>query len=108
MAQSFTATGDGALADARAQRRRVLVTGAAGNIGSYFAEHSHDRYDLRLMVREQDDKEDVDAIRGFGEVVVASLDDLERMKEISTGIDTMLHLAANPDASATWDSILPD
>ena len=36
-------------------RRTVIVTGAAGRIGSYFAEH-HDRnkYDLRLMVREAD------------------------------------------------------
>src|SRR4051812_29135218 len=32
-------------------KRKVLVTGAAGNIGSYFAEHSHNRYALRLMVR---------------------------------------------------------
>ncbi len=29
----------------------MLVTGAAGNIGTYFAEHSHRRYELRLMVR---------------------------------------------------------
>jgi UDP-glucose 4-epimerase len=108
MAQSFTAAGAGALADAVAKRRRVLVTGAAGNIGSYFAEHSHPRYDLRLMVREKDPKEDVDAIREFGEVVVADLGDLDRLKEMAQGIDTMLHLAANPNASATWDSILPD
>ena len=39
MSKSFTATRDGALADANpTARRRVLVTGAAGNIGSYFAE----------------------------------------------------------------------
>ena len=31
-------------------RRKVLVTGAAGRIGSYFAENSHQKYDLRLMV----------------------------------------------------------
>ena len=44
MAQSFTATGTGALAKTgESTRRRVLVTGAAGNIGSYFAEHSHGR-----------------------------------------------------------------
>ena len=39
MAHSFTAKSDGSL-DCRTSgtRRRVLVTGAAGNIGSYFAE----------------------------------------------------------------------
>lgn len=34
--------------------RLVLVTGAAGNIGKYFAEHSNKKkYKLRLMVRYQ-------------------------------------------------------
>ena len=32
-------------------RRKVLVTGAAGRIGSYFAAHAHDHYDLRLTDR---------------------------------------------------------
>src|SRR5438552_3914158 len=66
MVQSFTPVDDQSLPkiDPR-KRRRVLVTGAAGNIGSYFAEHSHDRYDLRLMVRLQEKKEKVDAISGF-------------------------------------------
>jgi nucleoside-diphosphate-sugar epimerase len=86
----------------------VLVTGAAGNIGSYFAEHSRHRYDLRLMVREKEDPADVEKIRGFGEVVAAELHDLERMKAICEGIDTVLHLAANPSPSATWDSVRDD
>src|SRR5215218_4281375 len=108
MAHSFTTTKDGALADTSNKRRKVLVTGAAGNIGSYFAEHSHDRYELRLMVRPQDEKGDVEAVRKFGEIVVAELSDLERMKEICRGIDTVLHLAANPSPSTTWDSAVSD
>src|SRR4051812_37134415 len=108
MVQSFTAQNAGALAETSRVRRKVLVTGAAGNIGSYFAEHSHRRYDLRLMVRPQDDKPDVDAIRELGEVVVAELANLERMKEICRGIDTVLHLAANPSPNTTWDSALND
>ena len=88
--------------------RKVLVTGAAGNIGSYFAEHAHRRYDLRLMVRENEDKGDVDRIRSFGEVVAAELSQLDRLKEICRGIDTVVHLAANPSPSATWDSVLSD
>jgi nucleoside-diphosphate-sugar epimerase len=106
MAQSFTAKEE--LADAPRVRRKVLVTGAAGNIGSYFAEHSHRRYDLRLMVRDADERGDVDAIRKFGEVVVAELAQLDRLKEICQGIDTVLHLAGNPHPSATWDSIRDD
>ena len=104
MPQSFSATGTGALGTTSGnRRRRILVTGAAGNIGSYFAEHAHDRYELRLMVLPSDD---ATAIQPFGEVVTGDLLDLDRMKELCTGIDTVVHLAANPDPSATWDSLL--
>ncbi len=104
MPQSFSATGTGALGTTSGNRRRhILVTGAAGNIGSYFAEHAHDRYELRLMVLPSDD---ATAIQPFGEVVTGDLLDLDRMKELCTGIDTVVHLAANPDPSATWDSLL--
>src|SRR4051812_7342163 len=99
MAQSFTATEDGALAETNHRRRKVLVTGAAGNIGSYFAEHSYRRYDLRLMIREGDDRSKVD---GRGEVVVGDITDLERMKEVSQGMDTVVHLAANPSPNTAW------
>lgn len=105
MAQSFTATADGALAKAARKRRKVLVTGAAGNIGSYFAEHSHQHYDLRLMVRSKDDAE---ALKKFGEIAMGELSDLDRLKEICRGVDTVLHLAGNASPNATWDSVIRD
>ena len=86
-------------------RRRVLVTGAAGNIGSYFAEHARDRYELRLMVRDGDD---VAKIKDFGETVTGTLDDLDFLKRACEGVDSVLHLAANPSPEGTWDSILED
>jgi UDP-glucose 4-epimerase len=104
MSQSFTATADGALADADPKkRRRVLVTGAAGNIGSYFAEHSHGKYELRLLVRDPDDRSKMER---FGEVVVGDITDLDRMKEVCKGIDTVLHLAANPSPNTAWSDAL--
>jgi nucleoside-diphosphate-sugar epimerase len=84
-------------------KRRVLVTGAAGRIGSYFAEHTFRHYNLRLMIAEG---EDAEAIERFGEVVTADLLDLERMKVIFQGIDTVVHLAADPSPSATWESVV--
>jgi dTDP-4-dehydrorhamnose reductase len=112
MAHSFTAKAAGSLACApQQQRRKVLVTGAAGNIGSYFAEQSHQKYDLRLMVRPSDDekkKESVDKIRRFGEVVVGELSELEKLKAFCRGVDTVVHLAANPSPNATWDSVCSD
>ncbi|HVF09633.1 MAG TPA: NAD(P)-dependent oxidoreductase [Abditibacteriaceae bacterium] len=104
MAQSFTATGTGALAKTEdGARRRVLVTGAAGNIGSYFTEHSHQNYELRLIVLESDD---ATKIEGFGEIVKGDLLDLDRLKELCAGMDTVLHLAADPSPAATWKSVI--
>lgn len=111
MAQSFTLEDNGFRQAADPEHegnppvRRLLITGAAGRIGSYFAKH-HDpaKYALRLMVRESD--EDVDAIRPFGEVVVGDIHDFEGLKRLTEGIDTIVHFAANPSASATWTSLL--
>ncbi len=104
MTLSFTAARAGALAktDPNA-RRRVLVTGAAGRIGAYFAEHGHQKYDLRLMVHSA--KPD-SPLAGWGEVVVGELSDLDRLKEYCRGIDTVVHMAGEPNASATWAGLL--
>ena len=84
--------------------RGVLVTGAAGNIGRYFAENSGGRYRLRLMVRET---EDGNALASFGEIVTGDLSNLDVLKELCRGVDTVVHLAGAASPSATWDEILP-
>lgn len=86
-------------------RRTVLVTGAAGRIGSYFAEHSQRQYDLRLMVQPGEEK--TSQLKSFGEVVEADLSDLARLKELCQGIDTVVHMAGDPSPNATWESLLP-
>jgi nucleoside-diphosphate-sugar epimerase len=104
MSSSFTISGDIPLAESRVKQRRVLVTGAAGNIGSYFAEHAHQKYALRLLVLESDDPSN---IQSFGEVVTGDIRDLARMREVCQDIDTVVHLAADPDPSALWSNLLP-
>lgn len=89
---------------AGASRRRILVTGAGGTIGRYFVEHAPDRYDLRLLTR---DAEEAEPVRDRGEVVHADITDLGAMKQACEGIDTVLHLAASPSPTATWDELLP-
>ncbi len=83
---------------------RVLVTGGAGNIGSYFAEHAGDRYDLTLLCHERDDTSKVGTL---GKVIVSDVTRLEDCIKACQDIDVVLHLAADPSPSATWDSLLP-
>jgi nucleoside-diphosphate-sugar epimerase len=86
-----------------AGKRKVLVTGASGNIGSHFSRLVKDRYQLTLMVR---DRHKAQGIEDCGEVVEASLNAPARLVEISQGIDTIVHLAADPSAIAEWPSLL--
>lgn len=85
----------------------MLVTGAAGNIGSYFCRHAHQKYELRLLERKRESIDEEGDLAGLGEVVIGDVDDLPFMKRACAGIDTVLHLAADPSPSATWDSLLP-
>ena len=103
MAQSFSATETGALAELNQTRRRVLVTGAAGRIGSYFATHNEGKHELRLMIREGDDASEIE---NLGEVVTADLGDLESLKTFCEGIDTVVHMAGDPSPEATWTDLL--
>lgn len=84
--------------------RKVVVTGAAGRIGSFFAEHSHDRYDLTLIDRPG--TAGLDALGSFGRVETADLSELDRLKDLFAGHDTLVHLAADPSPRATWDSVV--
>jgi NAD(P)-dependent dehydrogenase (short-subunit alcohol dehydrogenase family) len=91
-------------------KRRVLVTGGAGNIGSYFATHSADRYDLVLGVHpdELDDAKANSDLAAAGRIEPMQLGDLDRLKALCEGVDTVVHLAANPSPATAWSSALQD
>jgi uronate dehydrogenase len=88
------------------RRKRVLVTGAAGRIGSYFAEHSSRKYELRLMDR--DFGASRQKMSGYGELVEGSLNDLSFLKKSCEGVDTMVHLAGKANPAAVWQDLLQD
>ena len=78
--------------------RSVLITGANGNIGKKLREAWVEVYDLVLI----DQKPDPDD----PEVVEADLSVLnENWFTQFHGVDTVIHLAANPDADATWEDL---
>lgn len=83
-------------------KRKVLITGAAGRIGSCLTAQWKDKYDLVLTdVREP--KETF----GFPFTQV-NLSDFEAVRPLLNGVDTVVHLGADPSMEAPWESLLPN
>lgn len=80
---------------------KVLITGAAGRIGSFLTNHLTDRYEFVLT-----DIIPPAHLHGH-RFVQADIADLEAMRAVCTGIDTVVHLAADPNMEANWESLLP-
>ena len=77
-------------------RKRVLITGAAGFIGSYIRQNYGDRYIMRLA-----DITEIDNPGGH-EVMKADIADLDQMQRACEGMDTVVHLAADRSPSADF------
>ena len=78
-------------------RRRVLITGADGIIGSVVRDRLADRYELRLMTHGP----------ASYESVVADVTDLDAIRPAFDDVDAVVHLAGNPSVSASWADLLP-
>lgn len=84
------------------EKKRVLITGAAGRIGSAFRRDYGGHYRFRLA-----DRRPV-AHPGGHETYSADLVQLDEARRACEGVDTVLHLAADPSARATfYDTLLP-
>lgn len=83
-------------------KRKVLLTGGAGRIGTAFRKQYDDRYDFRIVDRREADEP------GRHETYVADLVNLDEARKACEGIDTIVHLAADPSPSAKfYESLLP-
>src|SRR5439155_11826085 len=79
-----------------AELRRVLVTGAAGRIGSDFRRLYGERYQFRLM-----DRRPIADPAGH-ETMEGDLANLEVARQACAAMDTVLHLAADANADADF------
>ncbi len=80
------------------QKKKVLVTGAEGVIGTAFRQHYGNRYDIHsLTLTPQDFPSHV-----------ANIADFDAMRPAFNGMDAVVHLAASIDVRTPWEDILPN
>ena len=82
------------------KKRRVLITGAAGRIGSSLAEQLKDRYDLRLHYHHT-----VPEQKPVDDFVIADVSKYDEIAPAMEGIDAVVHMAGDPSTRATWESV---
>ena len=76
------------MSDQGVKRKRLLITGAGGRVGTALRTHLRDRYDLRLLdIKPIPDADPAD------QQVVADVSRLDDMVEATVGIDAIAHLA---------------
>lgn len=80
---------------------RVLLTGAAGNIGGLVIKHLAKRYDWILT--------DLHPPRNTHGLpfLQADITQIDTLRPLCQQVDTILHLAGEPSPEATWESLLP-
>jgi nucleoside-diphosphate-sugar epimerase len=79
------------------EKARVLVTGAAGQIGGIVRSKLGYRYDLVGL-------DLIDC--GWPNSHVADLSDLDAMRPAFDGVEVVVHLGADPSPKASWESTL--
>lgn len=82
------------------EKMKVLITGAAGNIGSVLVKGLRDKYHIRGFDRvEMPDLEDQ---------IVGDVANFDTMLKTTEGIEAVIHLAAIPSGATPWEEILPN
>lgn len=83
-------------------QKRVLITGAAGRIGSAFFRAKQDTFAFRLTDLPSK-RLDVAAPHDF---VAADLRELEQCEDLCEGVNTVVHLAGIPTPDASFEDVL--
>jgi len=78
--------------------KKILITGAAGNIGSILVDGLKHKYEIRGL--------DCKPMPEIKDSIVASLSDKEALVEAAKGVDAIIHLAAIASGNAPWEVVL--
>ncbi len=78
----------------------VLLTGAAGRVGSAIRDGIGKNYDFRLLDREPP------AEPVSHPLIIGDITDRETLEEAMEGVEVVVHLAGDPRTHAPWESVL--
>ena len=78
-------------------KKKVLITGGAGTIGTVTRPPLLERFDLSVL-----DLKEVDGVESH----VADISDLDAIKPAFEGKEVVVHLGGDPSGQAPWDSVL--
>lgn len=83
------------------EKRKVLITGAGGRIGSHLAATLNETYDLRLLYNKtQPETPPVD------DWFVADIADFDAVRPALDGVDAVVHLAAQGSPYGLWPEVM--
>jgi uronate dehydrogenase len=83
--------------NAESDMKRILLTGAAGRIGTSLRNSLGHTYHFRCL--------DTEPVGNETDSVVASLMDFEHLSEAMKDMDSVVHLAANPGLDQPWAEV---
>ncbi|MFB6136939.1 MAG: NAD-dependent epimerase/dehydratase family protein [Halobacteriaceae archaeon] len=82
----------------------VLVTGTYGRCGTAIIDHLDDHPDYDFTYLNRSDRDDNHPYGGY-DTVVANVDDYDAIRPAFEGKDAVVHLAAYPSVSSTWEDV---
>ena len=80
--------------------KNILLTGAAGSIGTSLRNQLSKKYNFRCL--------DIKKTKNEKEVVVANITNFKAVLSSMDGIDAVVHLAANPNDTQSWNDVYHD
>ena len=82
-------------------RKKIMITGAAGNIGKVLKAGLEKWYRLRLLYHQN-----ILPAESDEEVCIGSITDLSKMIEVSAGVNAVVHLAGDPWEDSSVEEVL--
>ncbi|PWH05896.1 NAD-dependent epimerase [Brachybacterium endophyticum] len=81
-------------------KRRILLTGATGGVGTALLERLDEEYEILPHGRHTDDP----ALRE--RLLTADISDYEQVLALMDGVDTVVHLAGSASPESEWEAVL--